>query len=258
MGGSRDGYEYLGRHWAGYGYVSVHLTHKGSDTAVWQGKADPMAAMRQAAADPRNALNRPRDVSFAIDQLEKMNREDTPLKGRLDLAKIAVAGHSFGAYTALATAGMSFTIAGKTYTLADPRVKAAIPMSAPVNNRKETYKTAYGSIRIPCLHMTGTKDVSSISDTTAEQRRIPYDHIRLADQYLLTFTNGDHLIFSGRPRPTPGDQTDALFQKYILISSTAFLDAYLRNETAAKTWLSDGSFAKALGIFGVWEQRLVK
>jgi predicted dienelactone hydrolase len=34
LGGSRDGYEYLGRHWASHGYVSVHLQHKGSDTAV--------------------------------------------------------------------------------------------------------------------------------------------------------------------------------------------------------------------------------
>ena len=31
LGGTRDGYEYLGRHWASYGYVSVHLQHKGSD-----------------------------------------------------------------------------------------------------------------------------------------------------------------------------------------------------------------------------------
>src|SRR2546423_15576637 len=27
LGGSREGYEYLGRHWASHGYVSVHLQH---------------------------------------------------------------------------------------------------------------------------------------------------------------------------------------------------------------------------------------
>ena len=34
LGGSREGYEYLGRHWASHGYVSVHVQHKGSDTEV--------------------------------------------------------------------------------------------------------------------------------------------------------------------------------------------------------------------------------
>ena len=42
LGGSRDGYRYLGTHWAGHGYVSVHLQHKGSDTAVWKGVKDPI------------------------------------------------------------------------------------------------------------------------------------------------------------------------------------------------------------------------
>ena len=36
LGGTRDGYEYLGRHWASHGYVSVHPQHVGSDDAVWK------------------------------------------------------------------------------------------------------------------------------------------------------------------------------------------------------------------------------
>src|ERR1043166_7563974 len=35
LGGSRDGYEYLGRYWTSHGYVSVHVQHIGSDDAVW-------------------------------------------------------------------------------------------------------------------------------------------------------------------------------------------------------------------------------
>ena len=85
LGGSRDGYEYLGRHWASHGYVSVHLQHKGSDTAVWKGQAKPVEAMRQSLNDLHNSINRPLDVRFAIDQMEKMNRDKGPLHGRLDL-----------------------------------------------------------------------------------------------------------------------------------------------------------------------------
>ena len=49
LGGSREGYEFLGRHWAGVGYISVHLQHHGSDDGVWKGvsKLRIMAAMRK-------------------------------------------------------------------------------------------------------------------------------------------------------------------------------------------------------------------
>jgi len=85
LGGSREGYEYLGQAWAKHGYVSVHLQHLGSDDAVWRdaGLFDKMDAMRRSAFDPANAINRPRDVSFAIDELEKLKMEmacQTPIK----------------------------------------------------------------------------------------------------------------------------------------------------------------------------------
>src|SRR5262245_32918461 len=73
LGGSRDGYAYLGQHWASHGYVSVHIQHIGSDDAVWKDTEtkDRLAAMRRAAMNPSNSINRPLDVSFAIDQMEK-------------------------------------------------------------------------------------------------------------------------------------------------------------------------------------------
>ena len=133
LGGSREGYEYLGRHWASHGYVSVHVQHLGSDNAVWENAApgEAMENMRKSAANLQNATNRPLDVSFAIDQMEKMNREDGPLKKRLDLGRIGVAGHSFGAFTTLAIAGETFVApGGKEASMGDARVKAAIPMSS--------------------------------------------------------------------------------------------------------------------------------
>ena len=131
LGGSRDGYEYLGRHWASHGYVSVHLQHQGSDTAIWKGQARPLEALRNSLKDPRNAINRPLDVRFAIDQMEKLNTDRGPLNGRLDLSRIGMAGHSFGAWTALAVIGEVFIgPGGREASLPDRRVKAAIAMSA--------------------------------------------------------------------------------------------------------------------------------
>jgi predicted dienelactone hydrolase len=261
LGGSREGYEYLGRHWASHGYVSVHVQHKGSDTAVWQGNAKPMEAMNRAAADPQNAVARPLDIRFAIDQMEAMNREAGPLRGRLDLKRIGVAGHSFGAYTTLAAAGEAFVgPLGREFSLADPRVVAAIPMSAPVPRKRDLYDRAFGKIKIPCLHMTGTLDDSPIGNTPAADRRVPFDHIHGADQYLVIFKDGDHMIFSGRGRPEGlfGGKTgkkDARFQDLIRMSATAFWDAYLKDDGAAKSWLGDGGFEKVLDGDGTFEKK---
>src|SRR5208282_1230123 len=134
LGGSREGYAYLGQYWAGFGYVCVHLQHVGSDNALWQSvpPAQAMAALRKATVLPENLFNRPLDVSFAIDQLEKLDKDDPLFKGRLDLDHIGLAGHSFGAYTTLAVAGEVFvTPRGPPLALPDRRVKAAITMSAP-------------------------------------------------------------------------------------------------------------------------------
>ena len=141
LGGSRDGYEYLGRHWASHGYVSVHVQHKGSDDAVW--KEVPIAtaeSMQKSAAQLVNALNRPKDVSFVIDRLEQLDRDDGPLHGRLDMTRIGMAGHSFGGYTTMAIAGQTAPgLLGKTFTLADRRVRAAVPMSAPCPNNATSW-----------------------------------------------------------------------------------------------------------------------
>ena len=64
LGGSREAYEYLGRHWASYGYVVAHLQHAGSDDQVWKGQERPGVALGQAARDTRNAVARPLDPLF--------------------------------------------------------------------------------------------------------------------------------------------------------------------------------------------------
>ena len=254
LGGSREGYEYLGRYWAARGYVSVHLQHLGSDAAVWQDTpvTNLMSSLRKSAANLDNATSRPLDVSFAIDRLEKLNLEKSPLKSRLDLARVGVAGHSFGAFTTLAVAGQVFITPGdKEISYGDPRVKAAVAMSAPVPARKDTLDRAFGKIKIPVLHMTGTKDYSPIGETRPEERRVPFDRTHGADQYLLALTDGDHMIFGGVSRELPADKQKR-FKEFICESSTAFWDAYLKGDAKAKAWLTN-DFKTALATNGTFE-----
>jgi len=257
LGGSREGYSYLGRHWSSHGYVSVHLEHEGSDAEVWRGQKNIAEALQRAAKEPENSINRPKDVSFAIDQLTRMNAEAGPLRGRLALDRIGVAGHSFGAFTALAVVGEAGTHVVDGQILADPRVKAALPMSPPVPRRQTgsgaragsewKYETIYGNITVPCLHMTGTLDEMPNSFTKAADRRIPYDHIDKADQYLIILEGGTHRVFSGRKPMGRNADRENTFQDLIRMSTLTFLDAYLKQDPRAKTFMQTGGLEAALG-----------
>jgi predicted dienelactone hydrolase len=210
---------------------------------------------------PINASNRVVDVYFAITELERMNKEPGPLKGKLDLQHIGVAGHSYGAWTTLVVGGENVIREDGTAfrpAVKDPRIKALIPMSAPVPTR-EHVDDAFGSIDLPCFHMTGTLDDSPVAETKAADRRLPFDHMtgKVADEYLLTFNGGDHMVFSGRlSQRSSRAEHDHAFQTYIKEGSTAFWDAYLKGNNAAKKWLADGGFKRELGPEGTFEEKL--
>jgi len=255
LGGSRDGAVYLLNHLAENGYVAVAVQHAGSDTpAVFSGGAMNQAGVREATS-PGAAADRFRDIPFALDELTKMNASDARLKGRLDLSRIGMSGHSYGAVTTMALSGQSFGPGG-FMSFADPRIKAAIVYS-PSKPRRGDPAQALAGIRMPMFHMTGTNDQNPLDPSEpASERQIPYRHLKNADKYLLVFKDGDHMIFSGRdfrggPRPN-----DPRFHAWIQKASLAFWDAYLRGNADAKTYLTDGKFAAELGGEGTFEFQL--
>jgi predicted dienelactone hydrolase len=256
LGGTREAYEYLGRQWAASGYVVIHLQHIGTDDSAWRGQDRPMQSMRRAIS-AQSAIDRTSDVKFTLDQLEQLNRDDAKLKGKLDLKHIGIAGHSFGAHTAIAIAGQgpgsATTVPGKALpTMRDQRVTAAIAMSPNVPVMRNRLDEVMAGVTIPVFYMTGTKDDSPIGDTPAADRRIPFDHTKHSPAaYLLTFEGGDHMVFSGRLAPRPGDEE---FQRQIRLASTAFWDAYLKHDAAAKKWLNSG-LGSELGALGTFESK---
>ena len=253
LGRSRDDYAYLGEYWASRGYISVHVQHPGSDDAVWKWKLQPMKALREALEDPLNTVDRCRDLAFVIDQLVRMHVQNMPLGLRLDVGRIGVAGNDLGAQAALVLSGQA--LHGRI-TRADPRVKALLAMSPPAPPAKVPLDEAYKQIHVPCLYMTGTEDDGLVGTTRAEHRRQAFDNTSAAAQYLLTFRGADHSIYSGHRLDPIKSLRDGMYQRLICISSTAFWDAYLKDDPNATAWLLGGGLERVLQGDGRLEKKL--
>ncbi len=251
LGRSREDCGYLGRHWARCGYVSVFVQHPGSDES--QKGLRPRKDLQRAFYNPSNVRNRPMDLIFVLDRLEQMARDGSSVGNRLDLAQIGAAGHDFGSQTALALAGQ--VLPGQV-TFRDPRVKAVLAMSSPVPTGQGPLSEVYAGISVPCLHITGTADNSIVGTTQAYQRRLPFDHVSAADQFLITLNGADHLTCSGHNRRANASN-DAMFQRLIAESSTVFWDAYLKQSGTAKSWLGGPGIKTRLGAAGWVEKKLV-
>ncbi|MDQ3280794.1 MAG: hypothetical protein M3Q69_05210 [Acidobacteriota bacterium] len=223
IGENRDSYAWLGRTLAQHGYLTVHVTHAGTDRAVLE---RGYRHLYRAVKEPQNWINRPLDVSFVLDRLA--SRSDA------DVNQTAAVGHSAGAFTSFALAGMR-TASGQTFR--DPRVKVAIPMSMP---RMDGIVPpgGYDALEVPLLNLTGTCDSSIIYRTFPKHRRIPFEQTHAPLQYLVTLQGATHNSFVIEDK-----RRDA-----ILHLTLAFLDAYLRDDRAARAWFDEAGRAELDGV----------
>jgi len=237
LGGSRAGSVFLGEHWAARGYVAAFLQHPGSDDSVWKDepRQQRMRAMNQAASLD-NFLLRVQDVPAVLNQLEIWNTAKTnPLAGRLDLKKVGMSGHSFGAVTTEAVSGETMPVGGQQFT--DPRIRAAIAFS-PSSPKAGSAAKAFGSVKIPWLLMTGTRDVAPIGDTDVASRLAVYPALHGAPKYEVVLYNAEHSVFTDRALPGDREPRNPNHHRVILALSTAFWDAYLRGDADALAWLN--------------------
>ncbi|MEO0869863.1 MAG: alpha/beta hydrolase, partial [Cyanobacteria bacterium J06642_11] len=87
-------------HLASHGYVVVIPQHPKSDAAHM---ADFQRGLEQDLFLTTDFIERPQDISYVIDELERRNLSE--FQGQLNLETIGISGHSLGGYTALAVAG---------------------------------------------------------------------------------------------------------------------------------------------------------
>ena len=249
MGGTRRDCAYLGRHWAGRGYASAFLQHHGSDQEAWERATNEerLRARREAGSLPSLEV-RTRDLSTVLDWLQARSRQPGHfLEGRLDLARVGVAGHSFGAMTAQAAAGQVFP--GGPH-LADPRIRAALVLS-PLPPRGQDPKAAFGSVSLPWMLMTGTLDRAPNGEDDLASRMQVYEALPQGAKYHVVLQDAEHMTFTDQASPS-GDPNH---HRVVQALSSAFWDAFLRGEPAARAWLDGAGPDTVLEAWDLWERK---
>lgn len=256
-GGNRDGAGFISRYIAGQGYTIVHLTHPGSDSSLWEGKKiHPWEVLKKTPLTQAMALDRFRDVPFAVDQLQEWAQQNPDVGAAMDFSKLGMSGHSFGAMTSQAMAGQLFQDEeGVLRSFADDRFKAGI-LYSPVPIRELTHEKPephiYGPIKLPLFHMTGTDDDSPLEGFNYKRRVAVYDYSGPADKYLKILNKGDHMVYNGTRGQLEVNPLRPQHEELIKVSSLAFWDAYLKDDKNALEWLKNGGFEGLLGEAGTF------
>ena len=179
-GSVRSDLRYLAEHLASHGYVVAALEHPGSNA----NSAKAVRKGKKGLVEPQEFLDRPKDVSFILDELEKLNETGNhPLQGKLATNNVMVVGYSFGGGTALALAGgelqiedlkqrcqpnlartnvsenlqcLAQALPEKTYQLRDARIKQAIALNPTTSLMFG--ETGLTKVQIPTLILSSSAD----------------------------------------------------------------------------------------------------
>jgi predicted dienelactone hydrolase len=176
-GGVRFQSWFLTEHLASHGFIVVAPDHTGN-TAYDQifNTALPFSVM---------ARERPLDVSFVIStMLERSADPADPFAHRVDAGHVGVVGHSFGGFTALASAS------GYQDVPRDARVRAIVPIS-PASSSFTDAELA--SIRTPALLLGGTADVTTPIATQTER---PWSLLTARPGYRVDVHEAGHASFT--------------------------------------------------------------
>jgi predicted dienelactone hydrolase len=250
-------------HLASYGYLVAAPQHPGSDTIYLQ---EMLAGYHRNIFDLNDFINRPKDISYVIDELQRRNASE--FQGKLDLENVGIGGHSFGGYTALAIAGAeidfenlqkacdrlyggidvslllecrALELPRQTYNFRDNRVKAVFAAN-PVN-RDIFGPKGLSNIQIPVVFLSGSYDPAA---PPALQQAASFTWLTTPNKYWAMVEGQAHVNFT---KLDPGIETaiesvghltlpsQNLISNYVNTISVAFFEVYIRKNEGYRPYL---------------------
>lgn len=208
-------YAWLVEHLASYGFVVVapdHQENSGEESGL-----------------VRTTIVRPQAITRTLDYAATLTAPEGALAGMIDMDRVAVAGQSYGGYTALAAAGARYDMDGYKArcsvlapddpdqpmcfladsptdmaqfagldvppqglwpTMGDPRVDALVTIAG------DSYmfgEKGQAEVNVPVLAIGGTLDTSTFYDWGV---RFTYDNVASAQKILVTLEDADHYVAS--------------------------------------------------------------
>ena len=214
----------------------------------------------------RQFLARIADVKFAVAELSRRQKTGDPIATRMDLDRLGMSGHSFGAITTLylggqrPVGGVSTPADQPDGDLSEPRFTAFVVFSPQADGASPS--TQFATFTRPALLVTGPLDGQPFPafGASAPQRLVPFEAMAATgNKFLLVVDQADHMYFNGtrglRDFGAIGRETvdfgavEARGYRLIKAVSTAYWAAYLRDDDTAARWLKGGG-AGAAAIAG--------
>lgn len=246
-----NGHEYadLSRGWARHGYLVIHPTFSDAiavvagrepqlgldpqaDLSGWTAMPEVRARMHEILHSPERWLERLEIVHLLMEAVPEVigftcGRQAAALP-------CAIAGHSFGAYTAQLLAGAEIDLPGDPgRRFRDERFEAAVLLSAQGRDQQGLREGSWDAVTGPVLNVTGTLDRGAKGGDWRWKSE-PYELAPAGEKYLGVLEGGDHYLggFSqGAGHRVP------VQQQAVADITLAFLDAHLRGRQVARTWL---------------------
>jgi predicted dienelactone hydrolase len=251
LGSQPEHFAERAKHLNSYGYVVAVPQHPGSD---FQYIEDLKEGLRRRVFELNEFIDRPLDISYLLDELEKLNQ--TKFNEHLDLDNVGILGHSFGGYTALALAGatidfenldkscnrkvwspnvslllqcQALDLPRQEYNLKDKRIKSVATINAVASSIFGN--KGLNEVQVPVVFASGTRDPAT--PAAIEQLR-PFVWVNSQDKYFILIEGQAHIntsqldssakaLFDSIPDLELPDQS--IFDQY----GNAFIVAFFAN-----------------------------
>lgn len=242
---SLEGYAPLAEFWAAHGFAVLQPTHLSSAFLGLKGPEGQELFWQDRATD----------MVRILDNLDRVETSTPGLKGRLDRSRVAIAGHSLGAWTTALLLGASNTDPrdGSTWYKPESRIKTGVVLAGTGNGAEDLsdmgrtrvppYGPDFTTMAKPALVVYGDEDVSPHLTIRGADWHADSYTLAPSPKDLLTLRGAKHSL-GGISGWDAGEAQDESPERLAVVQRMTW--AYLRSQL----YVGDTAWAEACQVLG--------